>query len=392
MLKFESFLIEEIIAEEKSKAIKHLTHLGGEAHFVGKKETDSDVMRLKDLHNFLGGEKNNVQSVGVKADGSPSFEMGHVTNPKTGEKEFGVAYKGAARGYAFSQDEVSEKFGHAPGLKSKMSQLLEHGGKIMSPIHGVVQGDFMGSRKDKTIKEEGNQVTHKENLIKYGYDKNSDEGKQLKRAKISVSLHTRIDKEQPEYNINTDKLYKHPDVHVFNNKLSSKGLNYSDEDKAEFQKNFDKAKEHLGNLQDHDGLVKGHTEHLQTYINKTVREGTTPTTAGYKSHLNGRLQKDVDKVSRPENKLKKSIAMQNTLRHVDNNKRDFTSLFTAHRHLDKAKNVLLKSLENSEQNQSHTINDQATKPEGFVVGYRDGSVSKVVNRSKEGFSGQNLNK
>jgi len=114
--------------------------------------------------------------VGVKADGSPSFEMGHVTNPKTGEKEFGVAYKGAARGYAFSQDEVGEKFGHSPGLKSKMSQLLEHGGKIMSPIHGVVQGDFMGSRKDKTIKEEGNQVTHKENLIKYGYDKNSDEG------------------------------------------------------------------------------------------------------------------------------------------------------------------------------------------------------------------------
>jgi len=52
----------------------------------------------------------------------------------------------------------------------------------------------------------------------------------------------------------------------------------------------------------------------------------------------------------------------------------------------------LKSLENSEQNQHHTINDQITKPEGFVVGYKNGDVSKVVNRSKEGFSGQNLNK
>jgi hypothetical protein len=38
------------------------------------------------------------------------------------------------------------------------------------------------------------------------------------------------------------------------------------------------------------------------------------------------------------------------------------------------------------------INGKQAKPEGFVVGYKDGSVSKVVNRSKEGFSGQNLNK
>jgi hypothetical protein len=60
--------------------------------------------------------------------------------------------------------------------------------------------------------------------------------------------------------------------------------------------------------------------------------------------------------------------------------------------MDKAKNVLLKSLENSEQNQEHTINDKETKPEGFVASYRNGSVTKVVNRSKEGFSGQNLNK
>ena len=67
-------------------------------------------------------------------------------------------------------------------------------------------------------------------------------------------------------------------------------------------------------------------------------------------------------------------------------------MFKAHGHLDKAKNVLLKTLENSDQNQQHTINGKDTKPEGFVVGYKDGSVSKVVNRSKEGFSGQNLNK
>ena len=84
--------------------------------------------------------------------------------------------------------------------------------------------------------------------------------------------------------------------------------------------------------------------------------------------------------------------MKNMVSHVEENKDDFDSLFKSHHHLDKAKNVLLQTLENSNHTQEHTINGKATNPEGFVVGYKDGSVSKVVNRSKEGFSGQNLNK
>jgi hypothetical protein len=40
MINFESFLLE---AAEKSKAIKHLTHLGGEAQFVSSKETSADL-------------------------------------------------------------------------------------------------------------------------------------------------------------------------------------------------------------------------------------------------------------------------------------------------------------------------------------------------------------
>jgi hypothetical protein len=388
-MRFLDFLTE---AETKSKAIKHLTHLGGEAQFVNKEETNKDLTRLEDLHKHLSGEKSSVQNIGVKADGSPSFEMGHVTNPDTSEKEFGVAYKGAAKGYAFTPEQIKEKFGHSPGLASKMGQLLEHGGKVMSSLHGVIQGDFMGSKKDGTIQTEGNKVTSKENLIKYGYDKNSDEGKKLAKAKISIALHTRIDKDQPEYNIDQSKFYDHPDVHMFNNKLNRSGANYSEEDQNEFSKNFSKAKEHLGSIYDHDDLVGRHTDHLQTYINKTVRDGSRPSTAGYLRHLKPRLQKEVDKLSRPENKLKKSIAMTNMLDHVQRNKKDFDSLFKAHGHLDKAKNVLLKTLENTDHNQEHTINGKATKPEGFVVGYKDGSVSKVVNRSKEGFSGQNLNK
>lgn len=389
MKTFLSYLTE---AAGTSGAIKHLTHLAGEEHFFGSERTKADIDRLDHLHKYLKGEKSNVSRVGIKADGSPAFEMGHVVNPQTGEKEFGVAYKGAAKGYSFNQKDIDERFGDKPGLHGKMSQLLKHGGKVMSPLHGVVQGDFMGSKQDGTIRKEGNKVIHKEQLIQYALPHNSDEGKKLAKAKISVALHTRIDGDNREYNIDTDKFHDHPDVHIFNNKFNRTNVNYDLDTQKEFEKHFNAAKSNLAKIRDHDGLVEGHSEHLQTYINKTVREGATPSADGYRKHLSDRLNKDVDKVKTPEAKRRKLEYAEHMSNDVEENKEQFNHLFAAHRSLDKAKNVLLDRLEMSGQNQEHTINGQQAKPEGFVVGYKDGSVSKVVNRSKEGFSGLNLNK
>ena len=56
----------------------------------------------------------------------------------------------------------------------------------------------------KYLEEKRRLRLYKENLIQYGYDKKSDEGKSLKKAKISVSLHTRLTGDQPEYNIDTE--------------------------------------------------------------------------------------------------------------------------------------------------------------------------------------------
>lgn len=388
---FANFLYEA--AEESAGAIRHLTHLAGEEHFYGKERTNADLERLEHLHKFARGDNSNVSRVGIKADGSPSFEMGHATNPVTGQREFGVAYKGASKGYAFTQKDIDEKFGDKPGLHSKMSELLEHGKKIVSPLDGIIQGDFMGSKKDKTIKKEGKQITTKAQLIKYGLPSDSEEGKKLGKAKISIALHTRLNGDKREYNIDTTKFENAgSDVHIFNNKLNKSNIYYTPEHQAEFKKHFNNAKQSFAKIRDHDGLVEGHSEHLQTYINKTVRDGSSPSVAGYKKHLSARLQKEVDKVKTATVKQKKQTHHDSMVHEVEEHKDQFHHLFNAHTSLDKAKNVLLDRLEMSGQNQTHTINDKPANPEGFVVGYKDGSVSKVVNRSKEGFSGQNLNK
>ena len=386
MLAFKSFLV-----EAKSAAISHLTHLGGEEHFFGSDRSKEEMGRLQDLHQYLKGEKSSVHNIGVKADGSPSFEMGYAINPLSGEKEFGVAYKGAAKGYAFDQNMIDKNFGHSEGLHSKMSQLLEHGRKVMSPLHGIVQGDFMGSKKDGTIQKEGNRISQKENTISYGYGINDEEGKDLDRSKISIALHTRInDDGSRKYNLTKNDFYSHPDVHMWNGTFNRNNVNYKEDHQKEFEKHFNDANQKLESLRDHDGLVEGHSDHLQTYINKTVREGTNPTASGYRSHLNEKLQKEVDKVKTPAAKQRKSDYMEGMLNHVDENKDEFSKLFSAHKSLDNAKTTLLRSLESSGHNQEHTINGVRTQPEGFVVAYKDGTPRKVVNRSE--FSKLNFQK
>jgi len=386
MRSFTSFLTEEVEGEK----LKHITHAEDRPLQHGAKGFTHAYNAMQQVHDHIksGG---NSSALTMKYDGSPAVVFGR--HPENGK--FFVASKSAFNKNPklnYTHDDIVKNHGHAPGLVEKLHSALNHLKKI-APKTGVYQGDLMYSEGDKTDTKKG--VSFTPNTITYtAKDEQADK---IRKSKLGVIVHTQYHGN----NIQTMGADPHPDLHNFTQhpdvwhksaNHDTKHIHYSEEDQNEFSKNFSKAKEYLGSIYDHDDLVGRHTEHLQTYINKTVREGTRPTTAGYLSHLKPRLQKEVDKLSRPENKLKKSIAMTNMLDHVQRNKKDFDSLFKAHTHLDKAKNVLLKTLENSDQNQQHTINGKDTKPEGFVVGYKDGSVSKVVNRSKEGFSGQNLNK
>jgi len=385
--KFVSFL-----AEEKNASIPHLRHLAGESHFYSKNESDKEIDRLEQLHKYLNNEPSKVESISIKADGSPAFNIGHLVDPNDGKFKFGIAYKGAARGWAFSHEDVDRLYSHNPTLQNKMHQLLDHGSKVVRPQHGIIQGDFMGSKENGTIADEGNKVKFKENTIKYGIDKNSDEGKKLKKAKISLALHTRIDDGHQEYNLLPDKFPFHNDVHIFNNRATRSMFNYDDQKKNTFNLHFNKAKQHLDQIEDHDNLVAGHTDHLQTYINNTVKENVNPTVSGYRKHVAEKLQKEVDKVKRPGTKTIKKKALDEAVMHVDLNNENFKHLFKAHQHLDTAKNALVSAMDEGQQHYEHTIKNEPTKPEGYVVKFQGGNsldnVAKAVNRGE--FSRKNF--
>lgn len=160
--------------------------------------------------------------------------------------------------------------------------------------------------------------------------------------------------------------------------------NLSKEESAAFEDHMAKAKA-LHDKMPHDfhDIVSKHAEHITTYINKTVRDNTKPTVKGLREHIQARHQKAIDSVSTPAAKARKTEAMNAELKHHDDNVEHFKNALKIHHHIQAAKNILVKGLNNanrSEGGMEHHIDGKETHPEGYVA-HHDGGSIKLVNRS-----------
>lgn len=167
--------------------------------------------------------------------------------------------------------------------------------------------------------------------------------------------------------------------------------NLSKEQSAAFEHHMAKAKE-LHDKMPHDfhNIVGKHSEHFSTYINKTVRENTTPTVAGLYSHIGSRHKKTIDSVSTPKAKASKTEAMHADLKHLDDNKHHFENAMKIHHHIQAAKDILVHGLNKANKTEGgmeHHIDGKETHPEGYVAHHNGGSI-KLVNRKE--FSAANF--
>lgn len=160
--------------------------------------------------------------------------------------------------------------------------------------------------------------------------------------------------------------------------------NLSKDESAAFEDHMAKAKE-LHDKMPHDfhDIVSKHADHLSTYINKTVRDGSKPSTKGLRSHIEDRHNKAIEGVSTSAAKARKTEAKNADLAHHDANEKHFANALKIHHHIQSAKNILVNGLNNankSEGGMEHFINDNETHPEGYVAHHNGGSI-KLVNRS-----------
>jgi hypothetical protein len=206
-----------------------------------------------------------------------------------------------------------------------------------------------------------------------------------------VAVHTAyrgdtLENMKAEYNTDTSKFNSHPDVHVIDTKFDPKTAHYTPDAQQEYHSHMAKAVEAHNDLPNYDHL-EGHDVSLKTYINSTVRDTSTPSVEGYKKHLQGSLQKDIDKVKTDKAKQNKAADMNEKLDHIDTNKDSFKKTLDIHKHLQNAKNVLVNTMSNADYKFHHSIDGKKVKPEGHVA-VLNNRPTKLVDRAE--FSAANF--
>ena len=417
MIDFTTFLTEE--ASEKK--LLHLEHVEDHVINSGFDGFAHAYHSLQDVHDKLHGKGNKVK-VTTKYDGSPAVIFGH--DPKTGK--FFVASKSAFNATPkinYTPEDIERNHGHAPGLVSKLKLALEHLPKI-APKQGVFQGDIMHAgikgkaNPNGDVEKESGKLNFQANPsgIRYSTPASSSEGKYIAKAKIGVAVHTMYNGKnladmEAEYAPDLSEFTHHPDVHSIDTQDEFQNAHMSPEQHELYQKHIKAAADAFKatpkkaykvftgkKIGAHaDGTTKFEHEHhadiIKTYINKTVREGTTPTVSGYKSHLKDTHNKRIAGVKTAKAIGAKTEQMHADLNHVENNSEHFNSILTMHHHLQQAKNQLVQSLSSKPKYQT-AMHDKATgtlkptKPEGYVV-VRNNRPSKLVDRDE--FSRNNLN-
>jgi hypothetical protein len=132
--------------------------------------------------------------------------------------------------------------------------------------------------------------------------------------------------------------------------------------------------------------IQQHQENLKTYINKTVRESSTPSVAGYKAHVQQKGQKDLEKLKTPAGKATRQKALDLSMKQIDQHKKHLNNALELHGHIQKAKNTLIHAMEPAVKGEFTTYKTdpegklQPAKSEGSVVTI-DGRPTKLVDRS-----------
>ena len=379
MLTFANFLTESLDVDK----LKHLEH--AEDHIIhgGDEGVQHAADNLDDLHNMMSGKKSKSK-VTVKYDGSPSVVFGH--HPESGN--FFVASKSAFNvnpKINYTPEDIDRNHGHAPGLAAKLKGALQHLPKVMPHGGGVYQGDFLYDKSD--IKDEDGKYKFTPNTITYGAKKDSAQGRKIAGSKIGFVVHTKysgkkLDDMKAGFDVDHSKFRQDPHVNLVNPEVDSGASHGHDESsKKEYEGHKAKALEAYRKVTPEAMETLGdHDLHLKTYINSTVRDGSSPTAEGYLSHLAKKRDTEAGKVKTEAAKQKKTEQFNGMIDRVQQHKKGFKAALEMHGHLQKAKDTLVRALGNPTEFE-HTVGGKEVKPEGFVS-IRNGRPTKLVDRAE----------
>ncbi len=161
----------------------HMTHIEDKVLYGGVNGTRQAIFALRDMRDMLSGKK--AGNVSVKWDGAPAIFCGQ--DPRDGK--FFVAKKGIfAKNPKVYKTDAEIDADMSGDLADKMKDALKYLPDL--GIKGVIQGDFLFSKKDLSTKKiDGKSyVTFHPNTIVYAVP--VEQASEVKKAKIGIVWHT----------------------------------------------------------------------------------------------------------------------------------------------------------------------------------------------------------
>ena len=357
--------------------IQHIEHPADKT-FDGR-EAASHALRT------LRGAVSGSAPITRKIDDKVSFQA-----IKDQHGRVGVKYKGNGSHYNFTEKDVDEQHPSKKYLSTPLKAVLRHIGKVLPNHPGEYQGGFLSVPTQR--ESSGGIISHQPNSIEYSMPEDSEEGKKLKKSKVSMTIHTELKgpERTPKPIISTEDFKEHPDVHVADHLVGTEDQHSVHPDsKRLVNHHLDQAEKIMGSHQfEH---VAGHEGHLRMFINSTVGSETIPTVEGYRNFLEARHNKYINSVKTDAAKQRKAGQRDADLRHLDKYREHFERAIQLHGHVQGATNLLARGLNRvASGGVTHKFVDNetgektTTGPEGFVAG-----GLKIVDRGVSGFAAAN---
>lgn len=393
MIRFINFLTEASITD--TTKLSHLDHAASLA--MHPEHFDRAHTFLSQMHGMIQGNSKPPEGFTEKKDGGMSIVM--FRHPESGK--VGVGYKTSVFAKTpklnYSADDIQRNHGTSPHVVDALNQALEHAPKILPKGNGkeapFYQGDILFKRGD--VKQGGGKVSYQPNVIKYTHDTSSPEGKLVKQSNFGIHIHTGYEDtgkgEWPHslsanYSTNFSKLNHSPDVFVTTPGYHG-NASYHEGEKEKVDGHLKRAKELSDALSPAEhSVIQSHYDHLNSYVNQTKREGSTPSHAGYIEHLNAKAQKDVNSVKTEKSKLAKKEKWGAIANEATKNKQTIETALNIQSHHQAATDVMTKALDRGLNRETEgymgTVNGNALKAIHTSVTKRIANNAKFRPESK----------
>jgi len=400
---------QDYLTESKEGKNLHLEHLEDEVLNGGVSGTRGAISFLQSLRDMLAGHASGrTVNLTTKWDGAPAIFAG--INPENGK--FFVGTKGVfAQNAKLNYTNADIDANHpGEGLNKKLKIALQYLPEL--GIDGVLQGDMMftsADLKDETI--EGKEyVTFQPNTIVYAVPEDSNLAKSIRTAKMGIVWHT-------TYNGNTMADMRASFGADISGLKPSRNVWYRDASfvdasgTATFTKQETDA---LNSILSQAGTlfrtISPRTMNtiatndtykiaIKAWNNTKVREGkeitnTSQHVAGLIATVEEKMNKSILEAKKADTKQKRQMEKKIVMEFYKSNKNELKKIFDLQNLLVRAKNMIVKKLQQVQDSVGTYLRTDATglkitAPEGFVAIDRIGKAVKLVDRLE--FSQANFN-